>query len=318
MPSIHHRHRRQQTPPTPLLTPQNDPSSKQENTGLAKTSFTFDYSQTTCICVSEWRWGRRGDGRGGCPLDRTIDPSLSYLCERWWYCHPACCSSQWTIIYLSFSRYAIYSKWNTNGGAGQSLFGPYNFDPLYFPYPPYLPYGPYPQRRDSQHANLPKKSIFSRLKGFFRSSHSPANPQPFTAIYLQPFTQPFDWHVAVVDFTTVAFKQMYLVLLLRLPSLYFSLVAQIFVQAHMSLPEIKKMALETASQGLTHEFEMQMAFESRSPTVTPAYKSLTKTWEFSIDSVTREWKTSNIISALFAAYVTFQLSLLLLPNLILA
>ena len=36
MPSIHHRHRRQQTPPTPLLTPQNDPSSKQENIGLAQ------------------------------------------------------------------------------------------------------------------------------------------------------------------------------------------------------------------------------------------------------------------------------------------
>ena len=133
----------------------------------------------------------------------------------------------------SRSRDMPFTQHEIQMEAGQSLFGPYNFDSLYFPYPPYLPYGPYPQRRDSQHANLPKKSIFSRLKGFFRSSHSPANPQPFTAIYLQPFTQPFDWHVAVVDFTTVAFKQMYLVLLLRLPSLYFSRVARIFVQAHV-------------------------------------------------------------------------------------
>ena len=32
----------------------------------------------------------------------------------------------------------------------------------------------------------------------------------------------------------------------------------------MSLSEIKRMALETASKGLTHEYEMEMAFESSS------------------------------------------------------
>ena len=64
------------------------------------------------------------------------------------------------------------------------------------------------------------------------------------------------------------------------------------------------MALETASQGLTHEFEMQMAFES--PSVPPAYKRLTSTWEFSIDSVMREWKTFNIISVLLLSYVTLR------------
>ena len=71
----------------------------------------------------------------------------------------------------------------------------------------------------------------------------------------------------------------------------------------MSLFEIKKMALETASQGLTHEFEMQMAFES--PSVPPAYKKLISTWEFFIeDSVMRKWKTFNIISVLLMSYVT--------------
>jgi len=36
------------------------------------------------------------------------------------------------------------------------------------------------------------------------------------------------------------------------PSLYFSRVARIFEEADLTLPEIKKMALETASQERTH------------------------------------------------------------------
>ena len=101
---------------------------------------------------------------------------------------------------------------------------------------------------------------------------------------------------------------MYLLLLLRLPSLYFSRVARIFEEADMSLPEIKKMALETASQGLSHEYEIEMAFES--PSVPPAYKRLTSTWEFFIDSVMREWKTQHHLgSTLDVCYL--DLSLLL-------
>ena len=110
-------------------------------------------------------------------------------------------------------------------------------------------------------------------------------------------------------------KQVYLLLLLRLPSLYFSRVARIFEEADMSLSEIKRMALETASKGLTHEYEMEMAFESSS--VPHAYKSLASTWECFIDSIMREWKTFNIISVLLLSYVTFDLSIFLL-NLILA
>ena len=184
-------------------------------------------------------------------------------------------------------------------GSYQTPFGSYVFDR------PYLPYSPYPPYPQYQYASRPKKSFFSRL---FGSSDLPVNPQPFTAIYPQPFTEPYtviypsmdpevDWHEAVVDFFLVAFpKQMYLLLLLRLPSLYFSRVARIFEEADLTLPEIKKMALETASQGLTHEYEIEMAFESSS--VPPVYKRLTSTWEFFIDSVMREWKTFNIISVL--------------------
>jgi len=100
-------------------------------------------------------------------------------------------------------------------------------------------------------------------------------------------------------------------LLLRLPSLYFSRVARIFEEADMTLlPEIRRMALETALQGLKHEFEIQMAFESSS--VPPAYKRLKSTWEFFIDSVMREWKTFNIISVLLLTYVSSSLHTMLI------
>jgi hypothetical protein len=48
-----------------------------------------------------------------------------------------------------------------------------------------------------------------------------------------------DWHETLIDFFfLVGFpKQMYLLLLLRLPSLYFSRVARIFEEADMSLPK---------------------------------------------------------------------------------
>ena len=227
--------------------------------------------------------------------------------------------------------------------ANQSPFGPYDFNPPPLPYLPYpyysyfpnqYPYYPnqypyYLQYPQHQYPDLPKKSIFSWLTSFFRQSqrtHPPANPQPFTAIYPQPFTQPYtviyppmspevDWYEVAVKFLLKTFpKQMYSHFLLRLPSLYFSRVARIFEDANLSLPEIKKMVLETASQGVAHEFEIQLAFESAS--VPPAYKRLTSTWESFIDSVMREWKILNIISVLLLSYVIAFCMLLLVSNLI--
>ncbi|KIK02571.1 hypothetical protein K443DRAFT_516153 [Laccaria amethystina LaAM-08-1] len=43
-------------------------------------------------------------------------------------------------------------------------------------------------------------------------------------------------------------RQIHLHLILRLPSFYFSRVTRIFKDAEMSMPEIKKMALEAASE----------------------------------------------------------------------
>jgi hypothetical protein len=91
-------------------------------------------------------------------------------------------------------------------------------------------------------------------------------------------------------------REVYLHFLLRLPSLYFSRVARIFEEADLTLPEIKKMALETASQGKNAQFDHIQVFESSN--VPPQYERLKSTWESFIDSVMREWKTYNIISVL--------------------
>ena len=105
----------------------------------------------------------------------------------------------------------------------------------------------------------------------------------------------------VRKFVLITFPtQIYLHILLRLPSLYFSRVAQIFEDADRTLPEIKKMALDMASQGL-NDSDIDMAFESSS--VPPAYRRLTSVWEFFIGSLMREWETFNIISVLLLTFV---------------
>ncbi|KAF4611256.1 hypothetical protein D9613_006592 [Agrocybe pediades] len=92
--------------------------------------------------------------------------------------------------------------------------------------------------------------------------------------------------------------QVYLNILLRLPSLYFSRVARIFEEADLTLPELKKMALETASQAKGHVD--LLAFESNK---IPQYDRLRSTWEYFIDSLMREWKTFNIISVLLLSAI---------------
>jgi len=86
-------------------------------------------------------------------------------------------------------------------------------------------------------------------------------------------------------------RTMYIYFLLRLPSFYFRRVARIFEDADMTLPEIKKMAIETAVQG---QFDFHM-MELSTP---PQYERLTTTWQTFINDVMREWQTFNIVSVL--------------------
>ncbi|KAF8816715.1 MFS general substrate transporter [Phlegmacium glaucopus] len=103
-------------------------------------------------------------------------------------------------------------------------------------------------------------------------------------------------------------RQIYLHLLLRLPYLYFSRVARIFQDAEMSMPEIKKMALEVSKSkdpATFHHFDAMIMCSS------PPYINLQRSWGLFIDSLLREWKTLNIISVLLLSAI---LSILQIPS----
>ena len=77
------------------------------------------------------------------------------------------------------------------------------------------------------------------------------------------------------------------------------------MEANLTLPELKKMALETASQGKNSQLDIQI-LESNQNNLSPEYEKLKSTWEAFIDSVVREWKTFNIISVLLLSYVFYS------------
>lgn len=90
--------------------------------------------------------------------------------------------------------------------------------------------------------------------------------------------------------TSILPRQIYLHCLLRLPYMYFSRVDQIFVDAHLSLEEIKEMALRDSVDEHVHG--------RKSKGMPRSYLRLKENWEHFIDNLMREWKTLNIISGL--------------------
>jgi hypothetical protein len=99
-------------------------------------------------------------------------------------------------------------------------------------------------------------------------------------------------------------RQLYLHSQLRLPSLYFSRVARIFEDAAVSRPEIQRIIdayepVGTAStQNLTSRIVLPFPEDWVTPNVTPALARFKGSWESFVDSLVREWKTLNVLSAL--------------------
>lgn len=95
-------------------------------------------------------------------------------------------------------------------------------------------------------------------------------------------------------------RQLYLHILLRLPSLYFSRVALIFEDAELSMPDIKKMAIASADQwkDRPHGAQQAIAWNIEPSSVSPALANFKLSWEGFIDSLMREWKTLNLVSVL--------------------
>jgi hypothetical protein len=110
-------------------------------------------------------------------------------------------------------------------------------------------------------------------------------------------------------------RQLYLHTQLRLPSLYFSRVARIFEDAAVSRPEIQRIidAYESVGtvndQSLTSRIVLPFPEEWVPPNVSPALARFKRSWETFVDSLVREWKTLNILSALLLSCGVYLYSL---------
>ena len=125
-------------------------------------------------------------------------------------------------------------------------------------------------------------------------------------------------------------RQLYLNCLLRLPSLYFSRVARVFEDAEVSKGDMQRIidsargksiggqtvdpggrAGGTAAPQNTSEVGVTLPFPNDwvPPAVSVPLARFKHSWEDFIDSLMREWKTLNLVSALLCSYVMHRLLL---------
>jgi len=110
---------------------------------------------------------------------------------------------------------------------------------------------------------------------------------------------------ALVFLTDSLFSQIYMQLLLRLPSHYFDRVDRLSRDANMALKEILDLAVES-NMKCGDDFQTQILDlgQHSSSTIVdpdslpPAYRQLTVRWSCFIDDLLEEWRTLNIVSAL--------------------
>ncbi|KIJ12907.1 hypothetical protein PAXINDRAFT_170945 [Paxillus involutus ATCC 200175] len=114
-------------------------------------------------------------------------------------------------------------------------------------------------------------------------------------------------------------RQFYLHMLLRLPSLYFSRIARVYEDAQLSKPDLDRMIqfysgynqqqrLRTSSPippGAHYHPDLALPFpeEWTTTNVSPALVTFKHSWEAFIDSLMREWKTLNLVSALLLSAI---------------
>ncbi|KAJ6568353.1 hypothetical protein DFH09DRAFT_918081 [Mycena vulgaris] len=107
-------------------------------------------------------------------------------------------------------------------------------------------------------------------------------------------------------------RLLYLHLLLRIPSLYFSRVTRIFEDAQLSLPDIKRMARARAEQWNPAENHTVPSMFLMHPDQMALPRSLLvfrSSWESFIDSLMREWQTLNVISVLLMSAILTMLQI---------
>ncbi|KAF7329936.1 hypothetical protein MKEN_00257500 [Mycena kentingensis (nom. inval.)] len=101
----------------------------------------------------------------------------------------------------------------------------------------------------------------------------------------------------------ICVQQAYFLVLLRTPSLYFTRISRLFEDANVGLPDILRLVAEQPTE--------QDAFQIYS---TPAnlptrILQFRTTWNNFIDSLMREWKTQNVVSALLLSAILTMLQI---------
>ncbi|PBK65565.1 hypothetical protein ARMSODRAFT_960936 [Armillaria solidipes] len=147
---------------------------------------------------------------------------------------------------------------------------------------------------------------------------------------------------SITTFVTQTLPRLfYLYALLRLPALYFSRVARIFEDAEVSRPDVQRMIDACSRPGYTIPLSSHVNVTSNAyrtsaagvsghvgaaalvadldilpedwaaPFVSPALVRFKHSWEAFIDTLLREWKTLNVVSALL---LTAILTMFQIPN----
>lgn len=117
-------------------------------------------------------------------------------------------------------------------------------------------------------------------------------------------------------------RQIYLLLLLSLPSLYFSRIARVYEDAQLSKPDLQRMIQSYSNSGEqqqrqrivnsspippgAHYHALPFPDEWTTTNVSPALIRFKNSWEAFIDSLLREWKTLNLVSALLLSSVSLS------------
>jgi hypothetical protein len=96
--------------------------------------------------------------------------------------------------------------------------------------------------------------------------------------------------------------QIYRHMLLRLPSIYFSRVSLVFSDAEVSRPEVQRM-IEGRNRGEAYHWPAD--HEWVAPNVSPSLIRFKESWESFVESVLKEWKTLNVLSALLMTCVLY-------------
>lgn len=135
--------------------------------------------------------------------------------------------------------------------------------------------------------------------------HLASNGEPINCRCI-PFLHSTTFHAFHVFVFGVLPRSLYLHILLRLPSLYFSRVARIFEDAELSRPDMDRVVeLCMSYRDLPARARSPLPDPESwvPPVVSPALARFKRSWETFIEQLLREWKTLNLVSALLLSAI---------------